>query len=203
MPTKNSPNSGSSTPPLLSSSSSRSSPSASMGKKASAVEMLTPSINSRSSLSTPSGDRNYVNVAENHQQTSKSSSDTIRRSVSNGTPPPYKLSRPLSREVSSPVTSLPFRFKSDSYGRPSIRLDLSKNPIVLPSISSFSGFPLPSFKQIQILVLCVLWYCSSAMSNNIGKQILQLRHVPVTLAYVQFAFVAIACCIVGQFATLM
>ncbi|KAI8802959.1 triose-phosphate transporter family-domain-containing protein [Cladochytrium replicatum] len=44
--------------------------------------------------------------------------------------------------------------------------------------------------MVRFLVLCVLWYSTSAMTNNLGKQILNIFRYPVTLTLVQFAFVA-------------
>ncbi|KLO19085.1 TPT-domain-containing protein, partial [Schizopora paradoxa] len=41
--------------------------------------------------------------------------------------------------------------------------------------------------------LCSLWYMSSAMSSNSGKAILNQFRYPITLTYVQFAFVAMFC----------
>jgi hypothetical protein len=56
----------------------------------------------------------------------------------------------------------------------------------------------PSFSQkvfskhtFKILLICFFWYLSSAVTNNIGKQLLNIVNVPVMLTWVQFAFVAI------------
>ncbi|CAG8560720.1 14598_t:CDS:2 [Acaulospora morrowiae] len=52
--------------------------------------------------------------------------------------------------------------------------------------------------SVKFLVLCLLWYASSAVTNNIGKQILnQFKH-PVTLTWVQFGFVGLYCYVIGH-----
>lgn len=44
--------------------------------------------------------------------------------------------------------------------------------------------------MIGFIALCTLWYISSALSSNTGKAILTRFRYPVTLTFVQFAFVA-------------
>jgi len=46
---------------------------------------------------------------------------------------------------------------------------------------------------IKFISLCLLWYLSSAITNNTGKHILNHFNFPVTLTWVQFGFVAIFC----------
>ncbi|KAG5459747.1 MAG: hypothetical protein BJ554DRAFT_8299, partial [Olpidium bornovanus] len=55
--------------------------------------------------------------------------------------------------------------------------------------------PLVSRKtdSAKFVAYCMLWYSSSAITNNIGKQILNQFRYPVTLTYVQFGFVAGMC----------
>lgn len=43
------------------------------------------------------------------------------------------------------------------------------------------------------VMLCALWYCTSALSSNTGKAILNQFRYPVTLTFVQFGFVALYC----------
>ncbi|KAF7430669.1 suppressor of loss of ypt1 [Pleurotus ostreatus] len=43
------------------------------------------------------------------------------------------------------------------------------------------------------VLLCCLWYASSALSSNTGKSILTQFRYPVTLTFVQFGFVAFYC----------
>ncbi|CAG8595370.1 14168_t:CDS:2 [Acaulospora morrowiae] len=71
------------------------------------------------------------------------------------------------------------------------------------SINSLSDLVKYLFSSINIvsvkfLVLCLLWYASSAVTNNIGKQILnQFKH-PVTLTWIQFGFVGLYCYVIGH-----
>ncbi|GAA6043783.1 hypothetical protein JCM8097_007703 [Rhodosporidiobolus ruineniae] len=48
----------------------------------------------------------------------------------------------------------------------------------------------PSGSTLFFVFLCSLWYLSSAFSSNTGKSILTRFRYPVTLTFVQFAFVA-------------
>ncbi|KAF8216765.1 triose-phosphate transporter family-domain-containing protein [Mycena galopus ATCC 62051] len=61
------------------------------------------------------------------------------------------------------------------------------NPI---ATSSLSAVPASSLKFV---LLCTLWYTSSALSSNTGKAILNQFRYPVTLTFVQFGFVAGYC----------
>ncbi|RKP01448.1 hypothetical protein CXG81DRAFT_11978 [Caulochytrium protostelioides] len=51
--------------------------------------------------------------------------------------------------------------------------------------------------QLWFCSMCVLWYMSSAMTNNLGKQVMMAWRHPVTLTFVQFGFVALFCQIVA------
>ncbi|CAG8478826.1 10083_t:CDS:2 [Ambispora gerdemannii] len=46
---------------------------------------------------------------------------------------------------------------------------------------------------IRFIVYCLLWYASSAITNNSGKQILNQFRYPITLTWVQFGFVLFYC----------
>lgn len=50
--------------------------------------------------------------------------------------------------------------------------------------------PIVSASTSRFVVLCMLWYASSAMSSNTGKSIMMQFRYPVTLTFVQFGFVA-------------
>ncbi|KAG9072862.1 suppressor of loss of ypt1 [Linnemannia hyalina] len=46
---------------------------------------------------------------------------------------------------------------------------------------------------LKLPLICLSWYMSSAVTNNIGKQIMNQFRYPVTLTFVQFWFVSIFC----------
>ncbi|KZT25262.1 TPT-domain-containing protein [Neolentinus lepideus HHB14362 ss-1] len=56
-----------------------------------------------------------------------------------------------------------------------------------------ASLALPSTTTVRFVLLCGLWYMSSAMSSNTGKAILNQFRYPVTLTLVQFGFVAGYC----------
>ena len=66
-----------------------------------------------------------------------------------------------------------------------------------PSSSSYISrlfqSPLPSPSTIKFVLLCTLWYATSAVSSNTGKVILNNFKFPITLTIVQFFFVS-GCC---------
>lgn len=51
----------------------------------------------------------------------------------------------------------------------------------------------PSNSNMKFLVLCGIWYSTSALSSNTGKAILTQFRYPVTLTFIQFGFVAFYC----------
>ncbi|KAK4684677.1 solute carrier family 35, member E1, partial [Tremellales sp. Uapishka_1] len=53
--------------------------------------------------------------------------------------------------------------------------------------------PIPTVSTIRFVLLCFLWYFSSALSSNTGKVILNNFRYPVTLTIVQFFFVSSYC----------
>ncbi|KAJ3304516.1 suppressor of loss of ypt1 [Kappamyces sp. JEL0829] len=55
--------------------------------------------------------------------------------------------------------------------------------------------------MLRFFVTCVLWYASSAITNNIGKEILLEFKFPVTLTIVQFAFVSLFSALYGALVT--
>ncbi|KAJ3109426.1 suppressor of loss of ypt1 [Phlyctochytrium planicorne] len=61
-------------------------------------------------------------------------------------------------------------------------------------MSPSSLFTENSYKSwIRFIVLCFAWYSSSAITNNVGKQMLGIFNYPVSLTYFQFGIVAILC----------
>ncbi|CEL62014.1 Putative transporter C83,11 OS=Schizosaccharomyces pombe (strain 972 / ATCC 24843) GN=SPBC83.11 PE=1 SV=2 [Rhizoctonia solani AG-1 IB] len=51
----------------------------------------------------------------------------------------------------------------------------------------------PSVSTLRFIGLCSLWYLTSALSSNTGKSIMMQFRYPVTLTFVQFAFVSGYC----------
>ncbi|KAF9433479.1 suppressor of loss of ypt1 [Entomortierella beljakovae] len=64
--------------------------------------------------------------------------------------------------------------------------------------SSMRGTILKLYKASKLPLLCLMWYLSSAVTNNIGKQIMNQFRYPVTLTFVQFVFVSLFCFILGS-----
>ncbi|KAI0831984.1 TPT-domain-containing protein [Trametes gibbosa] len=56
-----------------------------------------------------------------------------------------------------------------------------------------SSVTVPSATTMRFVLLCALWYTTSALSSNTGKSIMTLFRYPVTLTFVQFGFVAAYC----------
>ncbi|OBZ73539.1 putative transporter C83.11 [Grifola frondosa] len=56
-----------------------------------------------------------------------------------------------------------------------------------------SIWAVPSADTVRFVLLCGLWYTSSALSSNTGKSILTLFRYPITLTFIQFGFVAGYC----------
>ncbi|KAH9026502.1 triose-phosphate transporter family-domain-containing protein [Lactarius pseudohatsudake] len=81
-----------------------------------------------------------------------------------------------------PTTSISHRGNSPSSARPS-----------LTSLSSPTLPALPSASTTRFVLLCGLWYASSALSSNTGKAIMNQFRYPITLTFVQFGFVAGYC----------
>jgi len=51
----------------------------------------------------------------------------------------------------------------------------------------------PSSSMVVFVLLCILWYSTSALSSNTGKAILMQFRYPITLTFIQFGFVALYC----------
>ncbi|KAF9903002.1 suppressor of loss of ypt1 [Linnemannia zychae] len=63
--------------------------------------------------------------------------------------------------------------------------------------SSLRGMAMKMYKAFKLPGLCLLWYLSSAVTNNIGKQIMNQFRYPVTLTFIQFVFVSFFCFLLG------
>lgn len=59
-------------------------------------------------------------------------------------------------------------------------------------------FNVASASTFRFMLLCGLWYLSSALSSNTGKSILQIFKFPVTLTIVQFAFISGYCLLLAS-----
>jgi len=53
--------------------------------------------------------------------------------------------------------------------------------------------PSNNSSTITFVLMCGLWYTTSALSSNTGKALLNQFRYPVTLTFVQFGFVALYC----------
>jgi hypothetical protein len=62
-----------------------------------------------------------------------------------------------------------------------------------PHIPAQTFIPAPSTSRF--VLLCMLWYSTSALSSNTGKAILIQFRYPITLTFVQFGFVSLYCAI--------
>ncbi|KAH7913858.1 triose-phosphate transporter family-domain-containing protein, partial [Hygrophoropsis aurantiaca] len=90
---------------------------------------------------------------------------------------------------SSPLSTLR---KLVSFGQP--------KALAIPSLQRRSHGPLTSATSAaastsRFVLLCGLWYTTSALSSNTGKAILTQFRYPVTLTIIQFGFVATYCLI--------
>ncbi|KAK4700989.1 solute carrier family 35, member E1, partial [Phenoliferia sp. Uapishka_3] len=65
-----------------------------------------------------------------------------------------------------------------------------------PPAAEKAGLAVPSANTVGFVFLCGLWYLSSALSSNTGKSILTRFRYPVTLTFIQFAFVAGYCVVI-------
>ncbi|KAJ6519073.1 triose-phosphate transporter family-domain-containing protein [Mycena sanguinolenta] len=86
--------------------------------------------------------------------------------------------KPSFNDLSSRVRKAVSRYTRFWFPRP--------NPIATSSLS------VPA-SSLKFVLLCTLWYTSSALSSNSGKALLNQFRYPVTLTFVQFGFVAGYC----------
>ncbi|PIL25156.1 transporter [Ganoderma sinense ZZ0214-1] len=63
----------------------------------------------------------------------------------------------------------------------------------LSSSHDQSAVVMPSASTVRFILMCCLWYTTSALSSNTGKSIMTTFRYPVTLTFVQFGFVAAYC----------
>jgi len=67
----------------------------------------------------------------------------------------------------------------------------NRSPVIMTKSSLTS--PAPVTSNAIFILLCGLWYTTSALSSNTGKAILTQFRYPVTLTFIQFGFVALYC----------
>ncbi|KAF9405466.1 suppressor of loss of ypt1, partial [Podila epigama] len=70
-------------------------------------------------------------------------------------------------------------------------------PATMTHAPSMRGTLLKLYKASKLPLLCLAWYLSSAVTNNIGKQIMNQFRYPVTLTFIQFVFVSMFCFLSG------
>ncbi|KAF9287319.1 suppressor of loss of ypt1 [Mortierella alpina] len=109
------------------------------------------------------------------------SAQELVQSTSNG-----KFSLPSSRPTDGFYTPSSSAF-SGAGGSTTLQVDPS----------SIRGTLLKLYKASKLPLLCLLWYLSSAVTNNIGKQIMNQFRYPVTLTFIQFVFVSLFCFLLG------
>lgn len=67
--------------------------------------------------------------------------------------------------------------------------------------SSIANGPLtimPPPATMRFILLCCLWYTTSALSSNTGKSIMLIFKFPVTLTFIQFGFIAGYCLLLAS-----
>lgn len=57
---------------------------------------------------------------------------------------------------------------------------------------------MPAPATMRFILLCCLWYTSSALSSNTGKSIMLIFKFPITLTFVQFGFIAGYCLLLAS-----
>jgi solute carrier family 35, member E1 len=92
--------------------------------------------------------------------------------------------------ASPKFSTLPTR----QFETPTLSTPTSFNSLNMASLATFLEGLRPNLSlsatSIEFILLCLLWYFSSALSNNSLKQILINFNYPVTLTFVQFGFIA-------------
>lgn len=110
-------------------------------------------------------------------------------------PSSYRQALPVYSDVGR--SSSPFHRIRKAFARKLASLNGSAYPprrtmLTRPTANN-SSLSLPSTDAMRFVLLCILWYASSALSSNTGKVILNQFRYPVTLTFVQFGFVAVFC----------
>jgi len=92
-------------------------------------------------------------------------------------------------------------FPTRQFNPPGLSTPTSFSSLTMTSVAAFLESLGPNLAlsqtSIKFVLLCLLWYLSSALSNNSLKQILINFNYPVTLTFVQFGFVAGWCALLA------
>ena len=91
----------------------------------------------------------------------------------------------LASDFSSSLAGLP-----DLFSR---YLPFSQGRSYNPMMTGRRSLTAPASSNFLFILLCSLWYSTSALSSNTGKAILNQFRYPITLTFVQFGFVAFYC----------
>ncbi|KAG0046129.1 suppressor of loss of ypt1 [Gryganskiella cystojenkinii] len=99
--------------------------------------------------------------------------------------------------ASNRMSSVPENLGSSSNGPSVSAFAPRSSPLSRLSASGIFSLIAKLYKATQLPLICLSWYFSSAVTNNLGKQILNQFSYPVTLTFVQFWFMAIFCFMAG------
>ncbi|GAA5993111.1 hypothetical protein JCM5350_007222 [Sporobolomyces pararoseus] len=127
--------------------------------------------------------------AHSHEQGTLSTllTQVYRSAITTFSPSSSSNSQPFANIDSSSSSSLLNKLRPSS--SPHLSSSSPRTPSTTTATTS-AKLTVPSASTVGFILLCCLWYLSSALSSNTGKSILTRFRYPVTLTFVQFAFVA-------------
>ena len=111
-------------------------------------------------------------------------------------PSSYRQALPIHHDVGRASSPLHRIRKAISRSVPWLRAPANpprRHPMLTRPADAEPWIAMPSPDALRFVLLCMLWYSSSALSSNTGKVILNQFRYPVTLTFVQFGFVAAFC----------
>ena len=113
---------------------------------------------------------------------------------------PPVLNQGLSKVIQSAQAAVQASNSKMSLPSSRSQMDGGMRSSSIPSIESKSQSEVirKLYKASKLPLLCLMWYLSSAVTNNIGKQIMNQFRYPVTLTFVQFLFVSLFCFLGGS-----
>ncbi|KAG5634865.1 hypothetical protein H0H81_000465 [Sphagnurus paluster] len=94
-----------------------------------------------------------------------------------------------SKSIASTPAIYYSRFKAFISHNLAFRMSRSHSMSSTPSLTTKN----PASSTVVFVLLCTLWYSTSALSSNTGKAILTQFRYPITLTFIQFGFVAFYC----------